>query len=169
MVDPRTLTLVLTWIEQTLARHAANARPVAALDFLRLPQYFSPARLAATKVIAVEIVPLPPVTALGLKQFAELKSMHLSGITYLDTFFVREDLTGDERLHFHELVHVIQWSLLGAERFLAAYADGLEKHGYRKSPLEEMAYSLDNLFQMGAAPFDVEKVVQTELKTLNLL
>jgi hypothetical protein len=117
-------------------------------------------------------VPLLPLTALGLSQYADFEHMDASGITYFDTLFLRNDLSEDdyvvvdERLHFHELVHVIQWSLLGPERFLAMYADGLEKFGYRDSPLEEMAYRLDTQFQRGAAVFSVEQVVGRELKLL---
>lgn len=160
------LPLVLHWIQETLAAHAAMARPVASLNFPRLPHYFSPETLAAAKVVAVDVVPLPPLTALGLVQFADFERMDANGITYVDTFFVQADLVADERLHFHELVHVVQWSLLGPERFLAVYADGLERFGYRASPLEEMAYRLDGLFQQGAAPYSVEPTVGRELKLL---
>ena len=51
-------------------------------------------------------------------------------------------------------------------RLRSAFADGLEKFGYRDSPLEEMAYRLDNQFQRGAAVFSVEQVVGRELKLL---
>jgi hypothetical protein len=40
-----------------------------------------------------------------------------------------------ELLDFYELIHVIQWRLLGPEAFLATYAAGLETFGYRNSPL----------------------------------
>jgi hypothetical protein len=30
----------------------------------------------------------------------------------------------------HEMVHVVQWRMLGPEMFLAQYADGLECSGY---------------------------------------
>ena len=158
------IPLILNWIQQTLAAHAVKARPVASVNFSRLPHYFNPATLAAAKVVAVDVVPLPPLTALGLCQYADFEHMDASGITYIDTFFVRDDLSDDERLHFHELVHVIQWSLLGPERFLAMYADGLERFGYRDSPLEAMAYRLDGHFQQGAVPFSVEQVVGIELR-----
>lgn len=158
------LPLILHWIQQTLDAHAPMDRPVASLNFPRLPLYFSPATMASAKVVAVDVVPLPPLAALGLSQFADFERMDASGITYLDTFFVQADLTRDERLHFHELVHVAQWSLLGPERFLAAYADGLERCGCRNSPLEEMAYRLDGQFQQRAAPFSVEQTVGRELR-----
>ena len=157
---------ILNWIRQTIAQHTTKARPVASINFPRLPRYFSPATLATAKVVAVDAVPLPPLTALGLGQFADFENMEASGITYFNTIFLHDYLAEDERLHFHELVHVVQWGLLGPERFLALYADGLERFGYRDSPLEAMAYRLDGLFQMGGALFSVERVVGRELETL---
>ena len=46
----------------------------------------------------------------------------------------------EEAIHFHELIHVIQWRLLGPEDFLKSYANGLDEFGYENSPLEKMAY-----------------------------
>jgi hypothetical protein len=68
-----------------------------------------------------------------------------------------------ESLHFHELVHVVQWRILGPERFLWAYADGLERFGYRNSPLEVVAYDLQERFDAGVKPFDVEAEVARRL------
>jgi len=158
--------LLLSWIRQTVTAHAPRARPVAALNFPRLPHYFAPATLASAKVVAVEAVPVPPLSALGLSQYADFERRNANGITYFDTIFVRDHVADDERLHFHELVHVVQWRLLGPERFLALYADGLERFGYRHSPLEAMAYRLEGLCQKGGAPFSVEQVVRRELKVL---
>jgi hypothetical protein len=50
---------------------------------------------------------------MGLVRFADFGCMEMAGITYLDTFFVRADQAWDESLHFHELVHVVQWRLVG--------------------------------------------------------
>ena len=47
---------------------------------------------------------------------------------------MRQDQVQFERLHFHELIHVVQWLTLGPERFLMAYADGLERFGYSQKP-----------------------------------
>ena len=105
-------------------------------------------------------VPVPPLSAMGLARFGQFEQMDMAGITYLDTYFVRADHASDESLHFHELVHVIQWRLLGPERFLAFYADGLERFGYRKSPLEAMAYSFQDRFEREAQPFSVEAAYQ---------
>src|SRR5258708_22746575 len=114
-----------------LSNHATGARSVASLGFKRLANFLPDGVVAAAKVVYVQVVPKPPLSAIGLNQFPEFESMSADGITFLDTFFAREDMQGNERLHFHELVHVIQWKVLGPKRFVAAYADGLERLGYR--------------------------------------
>jgi hypothetical protein len=64
------------------------------------------------------------------------------------------------------MVHVVQWRLLGAERFLALYADGLEAFGYRNSPLEKMTYDAQEIFDRPGPVFDVEKFVAKRLSGL---
>lgn len=158
--------LVADWIQRTLAHHASAARPVVSFGFSRLPQYCSQDILANAKVVVVPKVPMPPLSAMGLDRFSDFEHMDAGGITYLDTYFVRADHAHLESLHFHELVHVIQWRLLGPERFLATYADGLERCGYYNSPLEKMAYGFQERFEREAQPFSVEAECQT-LLTLN--
>ncbi len=155
---------VINWIRDTLVSHAAQAQIVASVGFRRLPLYCSPALLASTKFVVVERVPMLPLSDFGLSQFAAFEQGNYDGITYLDTFFVRRHLATDERLHFHELIHVLQWRLLGPERFLAAYAGGLEAFGYRNSPLEVMAYDAEETFVRTAQPFDAEKLVVEQMK-----
>jgi hypothetical protein len=156
------LPLILGWIEETLAFHAPKARKVASIGFPRLSGYFSRELLASAKVVPVEVVPTPPLTAMGLPEFADFENMTANGITYLDTFFVRDDLADNERLHFHELIHVIQWRLLGAERFLMTYADGLTQYGYRHSPLERMAFMAETYYESTDRPFSMEEFVRME-------
>ena len=126
---------IADWIQKTLAQHAPAARSVASLGFSRLPHYYGQDILTAARVVVVPKVPMPPLSAMGLDRFSDFERMDAGGITYLDTYFVRADEAHSESLHFHELVHVIQWRLLGPEKFLALYADGLERFGYRNSPL----------------------------------
>jgi hypothetical protein len=151
------------WVEGVLNAHASRAQPVAAKGFVRLPLYFSRQRLASAKYVVVDRVPMPPLTALGLRQFAEFEHADNSGVTYLDTYFVKRNRADDEALHFHELIHVIQWSLLGPERFLGTYAAGLETFGYRNSPLEAMAFDAEALFAQVTEAFDAELFVAEKL------
>jgi hypothetical protein len=82
---------------------------------------------------------------------------------------MRRTHINDEELYFHELIHVIQWRLLGPERFLRLYADGLEKFGYQDSPLEKMAYHTQNEFSRSKRTFDAQALVVRELRQLSAL
>jgi hypothetical protein len=148
--------VIADWIQKTLAQHAPAARSVVSFGFSRLPHYYGQDILTKAKVVVVPKVPMPPLSAMGLDRFSEFEQMDAGGITYLDTYFLRADHAHIESLHFHELVHVIQWRMLGPEQFLALYADGLERFGYYKSPLEQMAYGFQGRFEREAQPFSVE-------------
>ena len=156
----------MAWVVDVLNAHAGRAQPVAAKGFARLPLYFSRQRLASAKFVVVDRVPMPPLTALGLSQFAEFEHADNSGVTYLDTYFVKRNRADDEGLHFHELIHVIQWNLLGPERFLGTYAAGLEKFGYRNSPLEAMAFEAEESFASATKAFDAELLVAEKLRRI---
>ncbi len=113
------------WIRQTLAAHANKAQTVASRGFTRLPLYFSGELLASTKFVALERLPMLPLSALGLSRFTPAS-------------------------------------------FLAAYADGLERFGYRESPLEMMAYDAEASFSQSPEIFDAEKLVAQKLSRMNI-
>ena len=154
---------VRDWIVRTLAASAPTARSAASFNFPRLPLFYSNDLLSRAKVVFVDRCPVPPLSALGLNQFADFENMNASGVTYLDTYFILRHEAERESLHFHELVHVAQWQVLGPERFLALYADGLEKQGYRDSPLEVMAYDHETRFNSSREPYDVDAAVRQQL------
>ena len=119
----------------------------------RVPRVFAATALfhrrdfaSTTKVVLVEPLPMPPLSSMGLTRFADFERGDFDGITYIDTMFLRPTHSKNENMHFHELVHVIQWRLLGPDRFLFAYANGLDCFGYRQSPLEAMAYDAETAF-----------------------
>jgi len=157
---------VMGWIQQTLLAHKTLARPVTAKNFRRLPLYFSKAQIEAAKFVVVNRVPVPPLSSMGLSRFNEFERGDYDGVTYLDTYFLKRAGADDESLHFHEMIHVVQWRLLDAEFFVAMYAGGLEKFGYRNSPLEKMAYDAQELFSRSGPIFDAEKLVAEKLSAL---
>jgi hypothetical protein len=157
---------VMSWIQRTLVAYEKVARPVASKNFRRLRLYFSRAQIEAAKFVVVDRIPLPPLSSFGLHRFGEFERGDYDGITYLDTYFLKRRVADAESLHFHELIHVVQWRLLGAEFFLAMYAGGLEKFGYRNSPLEKMAYDAQELFDRSKVVFDAEKFVSDRLSAL---
>jgi hypothetical protein len=158
------LPLVKKWIEDTLTSHAPQARTVASYRFARLPQFYPEALLTTAKVVVVDRVPVPPLTDIGLPEFAEFVNGDYAGITYKDTYFLRTEAVMNESTHFHELVHVVQWQHLGVEGFLMAYGQGLAQFGYIDSPLEQMAYGLQHYFDTGGQPGNMEAFVQGKLR-----
>ena len=158
------LPWILKWISGMPAAHAARVRTVDLLGVERLPWYYPADLLRSTKVIAVPRAPMPSLRSMGLPEFGDFEAMDAAGITYPDMFFVREESARDESLHFHELVHVVQWRILGAERFLLAYALGhLASGGYRTNPLEVRAYDLQAQFDRRVAPFDAVARIEATL------
>jgi hypothetical protein len=88
-----------------------------------------------------------------------MQQMSFDGITFKDTFFLQQGHES-EQLHFHELVHVVQWARLGVDNFLLAYGLGLLSSGYAQSPLEQMAYTLQHRFELGTPPKDLVRVIE---------
>jgi hypothetical protein len=157
------LPLILDWIHNTLDRYASASRPVRSFNFSRLPRYLPADILNSTNVVITENPPRPPLASLGLSEFAAFENQPVDGITYLDTYFVTPGAARDESVHFHELVHVVQWQILGPKDFLLLYAAGLADQGYPDSPLERMAYEHQRRFDAGQGPYpvDIEVRVQT--------
>jgi hypothetical protein len=161
--------VVLDWIRQTIAEHEHSGKIVAAIGFKRLPLYFSQELLNTTKVVTISRVPIPPLSSMGLHRFADFERGDFDGVTYLNTYFVKRTKAADEELHFHELIHIVQWQFLGPERFLKLYADGLERYGYRDSPLERIAYAAQADFSRSKQAFDAQTLVLHELRKLSAL
>lgn len=150
---------VRRWIDQYLDAHAASARAVSALGFTRLAACFPPELLERARVVNVERVPFPPVEKFGLPELASIQQMSFDGITFKDTYFLQEGHT-TEALHFHEMVHVVQWARLGVDNFLLTYGLGLVSFGYEQSPLEQMAYNLQRSFEVGTSPQNLVQVIE---------
>jgi hypothetical protein len=157
---------VRDWIERTLGAHRAEARPAASYHFKRLPQFFTPVFLETAFVVIVPHLPIIPLTSFGLPELEAFEKGSYSGITYRNTYFITEAGSADESLHFHELIHVLQWQHLGVDGFLTAYAAGLIEHGYRNNPLEVMAYDLQAKFDEGVQSLDVRSIVRTQVAQL---
>jgi hypothetical protein len=157
---------VQAWIQKTLAAYEKDAQPVTSMHFARLPLYFDYDLLEAAKFIPIDQVPMPPLSAMGLSRFEAFEQGNFHGVTYLDRYFIKRTVVTEEALHFHELIHVIQWRLLGPEGFLKAYANGLEEFGYENSPLEKMAYDAEAAFRRSSPIFDAERFVEEHVKHL---
>lgn len=156
----RFLPAVREWVESTLEANQDRTVPVKQMDYPRLEKVFPPELLNRAKVRVVKgPPPFPPLSQMGLPEFAPFEAMPITGITYKDTFFVSHRRQ-TESLYFHEIVHVVQWGRLGVDRFLLAYAMGLMQFGYQNSPLEAMAYALQDGFDRGELPDNIMRSIQ---------
>jgi hypothetical protein len=147
------------WMDRLHAQHAARAVSAREAGPARLAGYFSTALLDSARVVTVESLPFPPVSAYGLPEFQGMATPDMAGITFGDMYFVRAGHAPADGVHFHELVHVVQWKTLGVPEFLSTYAVGLAQHTYETSPLESVAYWLEGQFDLGIAPLEVSDFV----------
>jgi hypothetical protein len=140
---------VIAWIDEYLNCHARAAVSVYSLHVPGLAAVYSKSLLCSTRAVAVDRVEFPPVEQFGLPELRALQTQDFHGITFKDTYFLHKDVWTRPSIHFHELVHVVQWARLGPERFLLAYGQGLAQFGYANSPLEQVAYQLQHRFELG--------------------
>jgi hypothetical protein len=159
------LPAIHDWIDDLLVRSRPQAKRVSTLPFLRLKRFYSANTLERAWCVFTEHVPVPPLSQLGLPGFEDFEHTSAEGITFQDLYFVHSDRADDESLHFHELVHTVQWRELGPEKFMAAYALGyLHGGGYEDNPFEQIAYQLQDRFVRGKEQFEVEPLVLIHLE-----
>ncbi|MCH2210029.1 MAG: hypothetical protein MK110_01915 [Fuerstiella sp.] len=157
---------LLCWIDSVLDSSLRFARPVSEFTMQRLPGYYSEGFLSASRAIICKQCPAVPLTEFGLRDDALPSPSDAAGFTLRDVYFVTHESVDDESTHFHELIHVVQWHILGDECFFHLYASGLLSAGYRLSPLEEIAYDLQSRFDSDDAEFDVIMEVRRRLANL---
>jgi hypothetical protein len=161
------LPLVQHWIDGLLNQHKRYAKPVGSFGFQRLPSYFEAETLKRAFVVLVDSVPIPPLAAFGLSLLADFETQDFQGITYQDVYFLKRACANDESLHLHELIHTIQWHVLGPEQFLLGYALGhAMSGGYQTNPFEEIAYDLQARFVEQPTPFKIEPLVLDHLHNI---
>ena len=156
-------SLVEAVAEYIRAQRAAYHPRSAPLAFSDLWQKFFPqSDLERIRILppGQERVPNPPFYAgLAKMGFAGLPDFTtMAAITFDDTVVFHDPLT--PQLIFHEMVHVVQYRLLGVEEFARLYVRGYLHGGYSGTPLEVCAYDLDGRFIMGSVGFDVEAEVR---------
>lgn len=153
-------------IGKTVQTYLPRSRNVEDYQFKRLPHYFPADLLKNTRVAVVDIIPVPQIDDPGMEKLFDFKSFNITGITYNTIYFIKRGHELSESLHFHELIHVIQWQYLGAREFLTQYLTNLLTSGYRHNPYEEIAFRYQNKFDTDFDAYDVAAAVMTELPTL---
>ncbi|MBF0523148.1 MAG: hypothetical protein HQL24_08850 [Candidatus Omnitrophica bacterium] len=160
------LPTVKNWIIDYVKEHSLESKTVSEFGFSRLLQYFPKTILDTARVVIIDKVKMIPLSQLGIPWFGDFESMDAIGVTYMNTYFVNKNYVNQESIHFHELVHIVQWYHLGIDAFVLLYGLGLKKHGYQRSPLEFQAYSLQERFETSENNFDVPMQIIPSLDNL---
>jgi hypothetical protein len=159
------------WVIEQREAARLDGRPLTSAEVERLRPYV--VGFPSLDDVRVRVVPRladPPF-------FARLPDDHrtlmidfaaMDAITFVDTIVARHATESHEATWrptlLHELVHVAQYAILGVEGFMHEYVEGFVANDfvYRRIPLEEMAYALQDRYERGEA-FSVAREVRRAL------
>jgi hypothetical protein len=134
------------------------ATPLPEISKLRLRQNFDDGDLDRVRLVQVDPLPIPnpPLYPILRRLKVDLPEPALTeAITFDCVIATREDM--GLPLLFHEMVHAVQYRLLGVSAFAKLYVRGfLTGGGYHGIPLEQCAFDLERRFVEDKEPFDVE-------------
>jgi len=156
------LNKIEQWIDQTNAKHKDQRHSCDRFtdDF---KGYYPESFLKQAYYVVLDEIPKINFPELRQFGFGDLMDMDANGITYKDTYYITPNGINNLRLHFHELVHVVQWEKLGAQNFITRYMSEIQNCGYTDAPLEKMAYALDARFSNKGEIIDVLNFVSEQL------
>lgn len=157
------------WIDQQRVTHRETAASVSDDDRRQLGIHFD--------AYALEMARFKRVSTIENPEFLEaIKKRGLPvpydfsrnrGICFQDTILTSDTFQPPQGkrlgLLFHQLVHVVQYQILGVDRFLERYLGGWLDGGfeYFDIPLERQAYELQRRFESSSQQlFSVRHVVE---------
>lgn len=158
------------WVQAQREGHRPNARPLDGREADALERFFGPGIMKLARLEVIPRIPNPSFypmlrdTGMPLIDFSQM-----GGITFIDTILVSSESTpvGPPPLSlvFHELVHVVQYDLVGVGEFISRYVQGWFASGqlYAAIPIERQAYDLQARYE--ASPmigFSVVARVRTD-------
>lgn len=154
------------WILRSRDTHHQLAQPLHADVRPHYEPFFEGRVLDVARWRMVPVIEEPPFVAeaerRGIPRGIDFSRM--AGITFHDTVLLseREMPSNAAGLVFHELVHVVQYELLGVEEFVRQYIRGFVEGGFRYEaiPLERDAYELQARFESGQGVFSVKREVE---------
>jgi hypothetical protein len=127
----------------------------------RLHPYFEDLDLGRARIVIADPLPIPNPpfsTVVHCLGFDFPSAALTAAITFDHVIATREPM--GPALLFHELVHLVQYRLLGVPLFARQYVQGFLAGGsYHRIPLEDCAFDLERRFVTESRPFRVEAEV----------
>ena len=158
---------MIEWIETTKSVHRENSKPVSEFHLPHVALYFPDELLSKVQIVTTDQLPIPPLSLLGMTELADFEQADSRAITLDQMYFIKPSCANDELIHFHELIHVLQWQILGKEKFLLIYGLGLLQFGYSENPLEVMARRYTELCLLKKKNLILVESVTTDLDRIS--
>jgi len=157
---------VAEYIETQRQNYRGQATPLTTNQKEVMVPFFPQSVLDSTRVVVLadQRVSNPSfyssLFAMGFEPGSLPNFKDMTAITFIDTVVFHEPI--ENRILFHELVHVVQYEKLGLIQFAAKYVNGFLTGGsYEAIPLERNAYELDAQFAKApGSALSVEDEVQ---------
>lgn len=157
---------IATYISGQRDRLLPGSLPLPSAVRPRLLPYFPDEVLDRVRVYYADPLPIPDPPFAAFAERCGLpypRPSQVAGITF--DYLIATRVPGDMRVLFHELVHVVQYRILGVRAFSQQYVFGFLAHGgYNGIPLEADAYRLENEFIASDSAFSVEQIVREKLR-----
>ncbi|MGO5000012.1 hypothetical protein [Oceanisphaera sp. W20_SRM_FM3] len=136
---------IISWVNETNLAHQKQRHSCQQLS-AHFTGFFSIELLKQASFVITNELPCPPATVVSQLGLSQLLSPTAVGITLNDIYYLKPQVAGQLRVHFHELIHVLQWQALGPEFFIKRYMSEVIKYSYRQAPLEVTAYNFEDKF-----------------------
>ncbi len=155
---------VRQYLQDQRKTYRPQGLPLGADQRSTMKSFFTPPLLAGIRIVELRNhrISNPPfyveAKALGLTNLPDLA--HMASLTFEDVVTFPGEIT-DRRL-FHALVHAVQFTVLGLERYTELFVRGFLRTGSHVSvPLEKHTFSLESKFAENPhKPFSVEEMVK---------
>jgi len=177
MVDdllPYLMEIAGPWLQEQRNLYIADSRPLSGDERAALRDYYDDRILDKVRVAAVDRISNPSFYS-DLKASGNpvLDISGAAGIALIDCIVVKKALQRDFSswisLLFHELVHVVQFDILGPRRHLELYLRGWAENDfqYHSIPFEVQARKLEARFNRREPPFSVREVIRRDLADMS--
>jgi hypothetical protein len=143
------------WVGEQRYIHRHHARDLTDAGKDKFGSFFGPEILDIVSIRLVPVIENPgfysDIRDLQLPRLLDFNTAQ--GITFKDTILISDRFVRTDSLVkailFHELVHVVQYRVLGLEQFISCYVQSWFENGfsYHAIPLEAQAHALQERFE----------------------
>ena len=164
------------WIAQQRETFRPLGHELSTAARAEFGKFFPDEVLKKFRIVTVPAIDNPPFVkqfrpVLALASIPVLDFSTMAAMTYVDTVCIAQGAakTDLDPLVFHELIHVVQYDILGLDKFVELFISGWVNQGfnYAAIPLEMDAYELQNRYESDPElAFEVSEEVSQRLELL---